>query len=100
MASQSNQDPQAGKADTTTRQTRSQTQKNASSAAGSDNVKPAAQDFIAKGPQIPEGWSTRIHPRCFVPCLVLTLFLGGILGAMPPKVSREEIDAQMKELNK
>ncbi|PGH34108.1 hypothetical protein GX50_03071 [[Emmonsia] crescens] len=75
MASQSNQDPQAGKADTTTRQTRSQTQKNASSAAGSDNVKPAAQDFIAKGPQIPE-------------------------GAMPPKVSREEIDAQMKELNK
>ncbi|OJD18061.1 hypothetical protein AJ78_01891 [Emergomyces pasteurianus Ep9510] len=66
MASQSNQGSQADKSDTTTRQTRSQTQK---------NVKPAAQDFIAKGPQIPE-------------------------GGLPPKIPREEIDARMKELNK
>ncbi|PGH11396.1 hypothetical protein AJ79_04897 [Helicocarpus griseus UAMH5409] len=67
------QDPQAGKPDTSARQTRSQTQRNA--AAAGENAKPSAQDFIAKGPQIPE-------------------------GNMPPKVPREEIDARMKELNK
>ncbi|KLJ11893.1 hypothetical protein EMPG_12946 [Blastomyces silverae] len=75
MASQSSQDSQAKKTDTTTRQTRSQTQKNASSAAGGEHLRPEARDFIAKGPQIPE-------------------------GDMPARIPREEIDARMKELNK
>ncbi|KAL2846241.1 hypothetical protein BJX68DRAFT_241008 [Aspergillus pseudodeflectus] len=38
------------------------------------NKKPTAQDHISKGPQIPDN--------------------------MPPKASREEIEARMKELNK
>ncbi|EEH35095.2 hypothetical protein PAAG_06142 [Paracoccidioides lutzii Pb01] len=77
MPNQSNQDPYAAMADTTTRQTRSQTQKNRlqnnPDSAAADKPKPSVNDFIAKGPQIPED--------------------------LPPKVSREEIDAQMKELN-
>ncbi|KAK2807763.1 hypothetical protein FQN50_005305 [Emmonsiellopsis sp. PD_5] len=47
----------------------------AKSGAGGDKPKPTAQDFVSKGPQIPE-------------------------GEMPPRVPREEIEARMKELNK
>ncbi|PGH26415.1 hypothetical protein AJ80_01913 [Polytolypa hystricis UAMH7299] len=41
---------------------------------GKEAEKPRAQDFVSKGPQIPE--------------------------SMPPRVPREEIEARMKELNK
>ncbi|KAJ5860182.1 uncharacterized protein N7529_007492 [Penicillium soppii] len=41
---------------------------------GKDTQKAAAQDFLSKGPQIPD--------------------------EMPPTASREEIEARMKELNK
>ncbi|EGE84146.1 hypothetical protein BDDG_07091 [Blastomyces dermatitidis ATCC 18188] len=75
MAGRSSQDFQAGKTGTTTRQTRSQTQKNANSTAGGEQLRPEARDFITKGPQIPE-------------------------GDMPARAPREEIDTRMKELNK
>ncbi|EEH43155.2 uncharacterized protein PADG_07975 [Paracoccidioides brasiliensis Pb18] len=78
MPNQSNQDSYAAMADPTTRQTRSQTQKNRlqnnPDSAAADKPKPSVNDFIANGPQIPE-------------------------VELPPKVSREEIDAQVKELN-
>ncbi|KAL3449305.1 hypothetical protein BJX65DRAFT_273250 [Aspergillus insuetus] len=47
---------------------------NDSSKSQEQNRKPTAQDHISKGPRIPDN--------------------------MPPKASREEIEARMKELNK
>ncbi|KAL2368015.1 hypothetical protein RJZ57_007608 [Blastomyces gilchristii] len=85
MAGRSSQDFQAGKTGTTTRQTRSQTQKNANSTAGGEQLRPEARDFITKGPQIPE---------------VDVDFLRAFVGDMPARAPREEIDARMKELNK
>ncbi|OJD24992.1 hypothetical protein ACJ73_03638 [Blastomyces percursus] len=84
MASTSSQESQAGKTGTTTRQTRSQAQKNASSTAGGEQLRPEARDFIAKGPEIPEDVD----------------FLRTFVGEMPARIPREEIDARMNELNK
>lgn len=61
-----------------------------------DQPKASAMDHISKGPQIPDG---ELHYFLGLP-LHLFLQWTNILVEMPPKASREEIEARMKELNK
>lgn len=59
-----------------------------------EKSKAKAQDFISKGPQIPNGE--------FFLCLAEAgkLTYEYPFSEMPPKASREETDRRMKELNK
>jgi len=61
---------------------------------GQERRKATALDHLSKGPQIPDGKEASGS-------FVLPLFSWLIRPAeMPPKASREEIEARMRELNK
>lgn len=59
-----------------------------------EHQKPRAQDFISKGPQIPDRKSSGLRSTH------LGFYIAYKCLEMPPKASREEIEARMKELNK
>lgn len=60
---------------------------------GEQREKASAIDHLSKGPQIPDGEISEGFPAI----QPLTNYCG---TEMPPKASREEIEARMKELNK